>query len=78
MTTTVTIGNKNYQVVQLIDSFDGMHTGLYFVPIGKLEEFEKEILEATDQNVFDEENKVGAIRVTAEESILDINLEAFN
>jgi protein tyrosine/serine phosphatase len=65
--------NKKMYLVEVTD-YTGNNIGLYLVPENVLQtQFEAEIIKYGNQNEFDENNKLGAIRFFAEESLVDVN-----
>ena len=67
------INGKEMNIIQVTDINSGFAAGLYLVEKDKIDHFEEEICMFDDQNLFDENNRCGAKRVFAYDSILNLN-----
>lgn len=70
------VEGKSYKLAQVTDNSTGAIIGLYLVPENiSFDAFEHAIQNAVTQDDFDENNKLGVLRIFAYDSML--NLENF-
>lgn len=63
---TLIVNNIAYELVMITNTIDGEKVGMYLVPTDiDLTRFEVEIASVEDQDVFDESNDLGALRIFA-------------